>query len=156
MEFNHNNELCSKIHLYLVNPKELEKLKIYLKNLRVENELLIKKNWLWVTDESQLQLEVIKKIHDQLTVGHLGTKRILKMTRRHYYWPRIKEMIQQFICNCYMCKQAKVAQDTYHDLLQPLPMLKQVWTDIIINFVVGLSKCGAYRQIYDIIFMVID
>ena len=68
----------------------------------------------------------------------------------------MKEMIQQFIRNCHVCKQAKAAWDTYHGLLQPLPVPKQAWTDITIDFVVGLPKCKAYGQIYDIIFMVIN
>ena len=44
METNQNNELCSKICLYLVNPKRLDKPDTYLKGLRVENRLLMKGN----------------------------------------------------------------------------------------------------------------
>ena len=85
MESNWNNKLCNKICSYLANPKRLEKLKVYLKSLRVENRLLIKKNRLWVVDKGQLQLEVIKKAHDQLAVGHFGMEKTLKMAWRHYY-----------------------------------------------------------------------
>ena len=63
-ESNQNNELCNKICLYLANPKGLEKSEVYLKGLRVENRLLIKENQLWVADEGQLQLEVIKEAHN--------------------------------------------------------------------------------------------
>ena len=156
MESNRNNELCSKIRLYLANPKGLEKPKVYLKSLRVENRLLMKGNRLWVVNKDQLQLKVVKKIHDQPTVGHLGTEKMLEMARRHYYLSGMKEMIQQFIRNCHVCKKAKAAQDTYHSLLQPLPLPKRAWTDITIDFVMGLSKYEAYRQIYDAILMVID
>ena len=156
IESNQNNELCSKICLYLANPKGLEKPEVYLKGLRVENRLLMKGNRLWVANEDQLQLKVIKEIHDQPAVGHPGTERTLKMARRHYYWPGMKEMIQQFIPNCHVCKQAKAARDTYHGLLQPLPVPERAWTDITMNFVVGLLKCEAYRQIYDAILMIID
>ena len=65
-------------------------------------------------------------------------------------------MIQRFIRNCYMCKQAKAAQDIYHSLLQPLPVPERAWTDITIDFIVGLSKCEVYGQIYDAILMVIN
>ena len=85
MESNQNNELCSKIRSYFANPKELEKSEVYLKGLRVENGLLMKGNWLWVTDEDQLQLKVVKKIHNQPAVGYPGTEKILKMAQRHYY-----------------------------------------------------------------------
>ena len=65
-------------------------------------------------------------------------------------------MIQQFICNCHVCKQAKAAWDIYHGLLQPLPVPEQAWTNITINFIVGLPKYKTYRQIYDAILIVID
>ena len=65
-------------------------------------------------------------------------------------------MIQQFIHNCHVCKQAKAVQGTYHSLLQPLPMPEQAWINITINFVMRLLKCKIYRQIYDAILIVID
>ena len=120
MESNQNNELCSKICLYFANPEGLEKPKVYLKGLKMENRLLMKGNWLWVTNKDQLQLKVIKEIHNQPAVGHPSTEKTLEMAWHHYYWPGMKEMIQQFIHNCHMYKQAKAILDTYHSLLQPL------------------------------------
>ena len=64
MKSNQNNELCSKICLYFANLKGLEKPEVYLKGLRVENGLLMKRNRLWVTNKNQLQLKVIKEIHN--------------------------------------------------------------------------------------------
>ena len=156
MESNWVNKLCSKIQLYLANLKGLDKSNAYLKGLRVENGLLMKRNQLWVANEGQLQLEVIKKIHNQPAVGYPGTERTLEMARRHYYWPGIKEIIQQFIRNCHVCKQAKAARDIYHSLLQLLPMLEQAWMNITMDFVVGLLKYKAYEQIYDAILIIIN
>ena len=79
VESNQNNDFCIKIHLYLANPKGLDKPDAYLKGLKVENRLLMKGNWLWVANEGQLQLEIIKEIHNQSAVGHLGTGSILEM-----------------------------------------------------------------------------
>ena len=155
MESNQNNELCNEICSYFANQKRLEKLEAYLKGLRVETGLLIKGNRLWVTKKGHLQLEVIKEIHDQPAVGHPSMERTLGMAQRHYYWLSMKEMIQRFIRNCHMCKQAKAARDTYHGLLQSLPVPEQAWTDITMDFVVELPKYKAYRQIYDAILMVI-
>ena len=156
VKFNRNNKLCSKICLYLADPKGLDRPEAYLKSLRVENKLLMKRNQLWVADKGRLQLEVIKEIHDQPAVIHPGMERTLEMARCHYYWPGMKEMIQQFIRNCHVCKQAKAARDMYHSLLQPLPVPVQAWTDITMVFVMGLPKCEVYRQIYDAILMVIN
>ena len=51
MKSNQNNKLCSKIRSYFANLKGLEKREVYLKNLRVENKLLMKGNRLWVADK---------------------------------------------------------------------------------------------------------
>ena len=155
-ESNRNNELCNKICFYFASQKGLKKQEAYLKGLRVENGLLMKRNWLWVAKEGHLQLEVIKEIHDQSAVGHPGMKRTLRMAWRYYYWPGMKEMIQHFIHNCHMCKRAKAARDMYHSLLQSLPVPERAWTDITIDFVVGLPKYKAYEQIYDVILIVVD
>ena len=81
MKSNQNNELYSKICMYLANPEGLEKSEIYLKDLRVENGLLMKGNQLWVANKGQLQFEVTKEIHDQLAVGYLGIEKMLEMAR---------------------------------------------------------------------------
>ena len=78
------------------------------------------------------------------------------MVQHHYYWPGMKEMIQRFIRNCHVCKQAKAARDTYPDLLQPLSVPERAWTDITMDFIVGLPKCKAYGQIYNAILKIID
>ena len=116
----------------------------------------MKRNWLWIIEKGHLHLEVIKKIHEKSAVGHPGIEKMLEMTQCYYYWPGMKEMIQHFIRNCHVCKWAKAAQDMYHGLLQPLLMPERAWTDITIDFVVGLSKCKSYKQIYDVILMVIN
>ena len=117
IEFNWNNKLCSKICSYFANPKKLDKPDTYLKDLRVKNKLLMKGKQLWVANKNQLQLEVIKKIHNQLAVGHPGTEKTLEMAWCHYYWPEMKEMIQWFIRNCHVRKRAKVAWNIYYSLL---------------------------------------
>ena len=53
-ESNQNNKLCNKICLYFANPKGLEKPETYFKGLRVENRLLMKRNWLWVAKKGHL------------------------------------------------------------------------------------------------------
>ena len=120
IESNQNNEFCSKIRSYFANLKRLKKSEVYLKGLRVENGLLMKGNQLWVANESQLQLEVIKETHNQLAVGHPDMKSTLKMAWCYYYWLDIKKMIQRVIRNCHVCKQIKAARDTCHGLLQLL------------------------------------
>ena len=114
----------------------------------------MKADWIWVPqgENSQLKLKLIKEIHKQPAVGHLGTKQMLNMICRHYYWPGMCGKMEQYLCNCHVCKRAKSAQDAYNSLLQFLPVPERPWIDLTMDFVVGLSK----SQGYDAILMVVD
>jgi len=46
--------------------------------------------------------------------------------------------IREFVQNCSICQQAKSIYASPTGLLQPLPILCQVWEDISLDFIVGL------------------
>ena len=56
---------------------------------------------------SRLQLNVIKEMHDQFAVSYSNTKITLIMLYQHYYWPGMCVEVEQYLQNCYVCKQAK-------------------------------------------------
>ena len=151
---NREDEICTEIWEYLADPKNKEQPDTFSKGLRVNDGLLLKKNLLWIPED--IWVDVIKTVHDQQAVGHPGVARTLEMIQRNYYWPKMKGTIQQYTRNCHVCKRAKAARDTYHGLLQPLPVPERPWVDVTMDFVVGLPKCHAYGQVYDAILMVID
>ena len=99
-----------------------------------------------------LHLKVIKEAHDQPAVGHPGVEQTLNMLRRHYYWPAMREEVEQYLRNCHVCKQAKAFRDAYNGLFQPLPVPERPWVDLTMDFVVGLPK----SQGYDAILIVVD
>ena len=60
--------------------------------------------------------------------------------------------VKQYLCNCHVCKQAKTSRNAYNRLFQSLLVLKKLWVDLTIDFIVGLPK----SQGYDAILMVVD
>ena len=64
--------------------------------------------------------------------------------------------MQQHVKNYYTYQQIKVVQDIYYSLLQPLPVPKQLWVNVIIDFVMSLLKYRAYNQVYNVIFIIAD
>ena len=60
--------------------------------------------------------------------------------------------IEQYLRNCYVCKQAKAFWDAYNSLLQPLSIPEKSWVDLTMDFIVGLPN----SQKYNAILMVID
>ena len=147
------DNLCIQICAYLEAPSERTRPKTHLNSYRVSNGLLMKADQLWVPKGGQnLKMRVIKEVHDQPAVGHPGVERTLSMLRRHYYWPAMREKVEQYLRNCHVCKRAKASRDAYNRLFQPLPVPKRPWVDLTIDFVVSLPK----SQGYDSILMVVD
>ena len=113
--------------------------------------------WVPEREDSQLRLRVIKKVHNQPAVSHLGIKQTLHMICRFYYWPAMRKDIEQYLHNCHVCKRAKASRDAYNGLFQPLPVPERPWVDLTMDFVVGLPKShGHDAKLYDAILMVVD
>ena len=56
------------------------------------------------------------------------------------YWKGLKKNVRQFIRECAVCQQCKYDTTAYPGLLQPLPILDKVWTEISMDFIEGLPK----------------
>lgn len=52
-----------------------------------------------------------------------------------------------YVCHCHVCKQNKDFQFKKQGVLQPLPVPKQRWQDISIDFVTDIPKVQSYDAI---------
>lgn len=151
---NRTDDQCKKIRAYLLEPEKNEKPALHLQSCKAENDLLYKEKRLWVPGD--LQLDVVREIHDQPAVGHPGFRRTMLTIQRHYYWPGMKTTIARYLRNCHVCKRSKAPRDGYNGLLEPLPIPERPWTDISMDFVTGLPECQWYGRLYNAILMVVD
>ncbi len=102
--------------------------------------------------EAELITRLIREVHDQPASGHPGYRKTTNLLRKGYYWPKMREMIQQYVRNCGLCSRNKHSREKYNGLLHPLPIPVRPWADISCDFVTGLPEC----QGYDAIFTVVD
>ncbi len=70
---------------------------IKLKNCWIQNEILYHDSQLWVSFNELLQMNLICKIHDQLSVDHSDILRTVKVIKRNYYWSFMQKTINQYI-----------------------------------------------------------
>ncbi len=136
---NQKNTTCVAIRDAIRNRKKSFNEMLLKKFEMIENTLFFKKK-LWILESNQLKLNIIREIHDQLVSEHSNVRRTCKYLNKWYYWPQVKQSVERYVRNCHICKRFKATRNRYSDLLNLLSISDRSWTDIIMNFVIELSK----------------
>ncbi len=145
---NQKNELCNE-YRQVMNKDELKLHDMKLKNCQIIDNVLFKKNLLWML--KQMHTKLLRKIHDQSSILHSDIKRMIDLVQHFYYWSDHRATIQQYIRNCYVCQRSKASWNDTNDLLQSLLISQQRWQDIAMNFITELSLLKNYNVICTII-----
>jgi hypothetical protein len=95
-----------------------------LKKFKSLEDILFFKEKLWILESNQLKLDIIRKIHDQSASKHSNMRRTCKYLNKWYYWSQLKESVQRYVANCYVCKRSKASRDKYIELLNSLFIFK--------------------------------
>lgn len=96
-----------------------------------------------------LRLQIIKELHGE---GHIGRDRTLKLVAESYFWPTLRRDVERFMARCTSCQQGK-GQASNAGLYLPLSVPTQPWSDISMDFVLGLPRT---QRGHDSIFVVVD
>ena len=94
-------------------------------------------------------LRVIDELHRE---GHVGHDRTLQLVMSSYYWPSVRRDVERYVQRYRSCQMAK-GQASNTGLYLPLPIPTQPWTDLSMDFVLGLPRT---QRGSDSIFVVVD
>ncbi len=145
---NQTDELCSE-YRQAMNDNKLKFHIIKLKNCEIINDVLFKKDLLWVSENMHTKL--LQKVHDQSSISHLDNKWIIDLVQRFYYWSDHQVIIQRYIWNCHAYQRSKVSRNSINELHHSLSISQKRWKDITINFITELSLLEDYNIICIII-----
>lgn len=81
---------------------------------------------------------IMFEAHNTRIGGHSGVLRMYKRIAQQFYWPSMFRSVQEYVNKCETCQRTKTATLKPAGLLQPLPILCQVWEDITLDFIEGL------------------
>ncbi|KAG9454329.1 hypothetical protein H6P81_007233 [Aristolochia fimbriata] len=95
---------------------------------------------------------LVRESHSGGLMGHFGVQKTLNMLSEHFYWPNMRKNVERVCAQCIACKQAK-SKSKPHGLYTPLPVPTEPWTDISMDFILGLPRTRRGR---DSIFVVVD
>ena len=59
----------------------------------------------------------------------------------------MRQIVKQYIRNCYSCHRSKIFRNKYNDLLVPAAVPTQRWIDIFINFIIDLFESKEHNVI---------
>lgn len=90
-----------------------------------------------------------RELHSE---GHVGRDRTLQLVTSSYFWPTLRRDVERFVERCRTCQQAK-GKASNAGLYMPLPIPTQPWTDVSMDFVLGLPRT---QRGHDSIFVVVD
>ncbi len=94
-----------------------------LKNYQIIDNILFKKNLLWML--KQMHMKLLQKIHDQSSILYFDIKWMIDLVQCFYYWSNHRVTIQQYIWNCHVYQRSKASWDDTNDLLQSLLISQQ-------------------------------
>ena len=137
MQANRENENCISHRQALVDGQIINE-EISLQGCSDRDGVLFKNKNLWISDQLDFMIEIIRDAHDQSFCAHSDMNRTEKLIKRYYYWSSMRLSIKRYIRNCHKCQRSKFSHDDRHGLLTSLSIPSQRWVDISIDFITEL------------------
>ena len=107
------------------------------------------KNWqgLWfrgsqvyVPNSKPLKKQLFEAMHDSKVAGHYGIHKTCRLVKRLFWWPQLRDEVEQYVKNCPVCQFDKPSNLKPAGLLQPLPIPQSPWDSISFDFITGLPR----------------
>lgn len=109
--------------------------------------LLYWKERLVIPNQRSLVQQVLAEYHTTPIRGHVGVTKTIAKFSAQFYWPKLREDVNEFVKSCSICQQANTSNTLRAWLLNPLPIPTQVWEDVAMNFITGLPSYYGFNVI---------
>ena len=97
--------------------------------------------------KGKLRLALLKKCHDGPVAGHRGVKPTLAELVKIYYWPNLREDVEQYVKSCMTCQQNRTQFRKEAGLLRPLSIPTKCWKSVLMDFMIHLSESKGFDSI---------
>ena len=135
---------------------DLHHIKIELGQCEIRDDWLYVRNRLYILYHDETRTRIIKEIHKLLLGGYAGRESIYVKVSREYYWLRMIDLISRYVKSYYIYKRLKSYRSGKHGLLNLLPIFDRYWTDISVDFIIGLLKCMRDGRVFEYIMIMMD
>ena len=96
------------------------------------------KGRLVVPESTDLRRAHFDEAHRARYIIHPGATKMYKDLRRNFWGKNLRRDVVIYIARCFTCQQVKAEHQRPAGTIQPLPIPEWKWTQISMDFIVGL------------------
>lgn len=105
----------------------------------IRDDKLLYKGRYAIPRDSTFIPTLLQAYHSSPIGGHTGDVKTYMRLAVEWFWVGMRKDVTAYVQKCEVCQQNKVSQQSPVGLLQPLPLPIQVWEDVSMDFIEGLS-----------------
>src|ERR1700761_4986924 len=119
--------------------------------LTKEGSFWWKNDQLVVAGDNNLKRGVISLFHDKPSAGHPGITNTYKLARKGFWWPNMKQDVEQYVKGCGACQANKINTRPLKPAMIPItPEHLLPFQTVTVDFITKLPKSGKYDTILTI------
>lgn len=130
---------------------QLEQQPSSLPNHTIPNGLVYIQGRLFIPNIPHVRLLLLQECHTSTLGGHVGVDATTRRLATSFTWPKIKKDVADFIRKCNTYQTIKYSTRKPYDLLQPLPIPAQTWSEITMDFITHLPPSNGKTAIWVIV-----
>ena len=96
----------------------------------------------------QLRQEIFRKLHVEGPAAHPGIRSTISSIANDYYWPQLRQNINEWVKNCDVCQRMKIRNQKPHGTLKPIDPTPRPWGVVTTDLITGLPLCQGYDAIW--------
>jgi hypothetical protein len=105
-----------------------------------------------VTENMEQRRQLVHDHHDLPAYGHPGISRTAELVSRHYWWPRLRQDVMDYVKGCTDCQHNKVNTHTQKVALSPIFAKPNAlpFETVAMDFIIKLPQSEGYDSILTI------
>ncbi|GMF36993.1 unnamed protein product [Phytophthora fragariaefolia] len=102
---------------------------------------------LCVPNVKELRTNVMIEFHDGKSSAHSGSRRTYLKAAQWYCWPTMDRDVREYVRTCETCARWKSSSQKKKGLLIPIPVPKECWEVVSMDFITGLPVSEGFDAI---------
>ena len=102
---------------------------------------------LCIPNSKDLKMRLLQEAHDSPISAHGGVFKTLKKLTTHYWWPKMRKEVKEYVESCPICQRIKSPRHLPYGKLHSLPTPSQPWEIVSMDLVTDLPPSGGYNTV---------